>query len=709
MLALLRLDRSQVRRALTRLLVVAALVPLASGTLQEGSEEPSTAFESKLKKVEELAKGTRACLVTVEVENVGAFDAEPLTFRIEPRYGEPVVVQRVLDPAFGRAGRLVESGRRERFVLAVPLPEEQLKKAAVHVANASVWPPESPAHELKLSARSIKVGKPEVRGETAQRRTAVELTNRTDLPLDVILEGTFRNDGGGKCLLAVRLGPGEQCTEVFSSIPTVLDGSSAAFQRADLKRVKVIDWSARLAGGESVAADLLREAWNRWERVPAGRLPLTAEFSADVDHRRLFGETGRFDIREVVEGRLTLGTDGGVYLTDRDGEALSGGAGSIARRGLEEALKWVYRPDYETVAEGWEVSLIQRGDPDVVRVSGASDFFRRGEVDLELRDGAITAMASAGRLNDAAQRWELERIEDRWRLAQRLERSELQGENSTSASWTTVEGVALLDSWSDFEEGLLVQSPKRLELRFYNWEFGGAPAPESVVPEGPLADHLRAAWDLFYRYPEERVELRGTYTVEDRGSDGVWLGRSNVEGRFSLRHFDGAYWKHTDLTCEDERADATEREILTGAVEDRIGMWSGRVPCWRPRFAEQFAGVELEEQEAGWIALEGDPRLARVRVVDGLVEAIEHRSGMRTRYRWDSPVDGVFLPVRVEREGNGNVDLRWTELAPGWWFPERAHFTEIFGEDWGPETLELATEAPRPLDGASPVDPDPGE
>ena len=188
--------------------------------------------------------------------------------------------------------------------------------------------------------------------------------------------------------------------------------------------------------------------------------------------------------------------------------------------------------------------------------------------------------------------------------------------------------------------------------------------------------------------------------MTNKGSDGVWYGRRKVGGSFSLRHFTSGFWRHRTLTSDDGKADAYTRERLVDAVEDRIGMWSGRVPCWRPSFAKEFAGVELEEDgKRGWIRIVGHRRIGAVEIIDGRLAAIRSTTaGRLTRYHWKKR-GGTLLPSRVERRGNGNVDLDWEEIEPGWWLPKRAHFTEIFGRGWGPETIEMTFDSVAPLRG----------
>lgn len=656
--------------------------------------------EAKVERVTAVADGQPASLIRVEVRNPGRHAFEPLLFRVVPRGEgvEPVTVARVPRPLEPRAGRAIAPRKRASYPLVVPVPAAALADCTVEVLDACVWSPSSAEAELEVEARDVKIGRPRVHGEEGSEWTSATVTNGTGHHIDVVLEATFRNDGGGACLVGARLAPGEEREVEIQALAAGPFGGEVLLPRAVVSRLELVDWSVRVDPGAVVARELMAQAWGSWTRVPPELLPLSASFVADVDHKRLFGPGGeRYDLVEEVRGRLWIDVDGRVQVESARGGSRGGRAAASAELAVRDALGWISRAPFAEASRDWELRLVRGGPPAVVRMSGAGDVFRRSVLDLRIEDGAVTGSAHPGGIGAAATQWSVETIGDAWTLVSKRRESPSQGVTEESATYATVEDAVVLDTWTTWEEDTLTDSPRRTTVTFDAWEFGvQAPVPPAP-PTGPLADELREAWDGFYRYPDPFVELTGTYAVEIKGGDGIWLGRREVEGSFSLRHFDGGYWRHRTVDCDDEKADAGTRPVLVNAVEDRIGMWSGRVPCWRPTFDVEFAGVELAEGDGrGWIALDGHRRLGAVRVSGGKVDAIRFTSGAETSYRWRKKGD-VLLPSRVERVGNGDVDLDWDEIAPGWWLPRRAHFTEIFGRSWGPETIEMDFDAVVPL------------
>jgi len=683
-----------------QLLPIVLAVVVTMSVANAGPRPQLDGVEARIKRVTPVAEGVRASVLQVEVRNDGRHAIEPLLFRVDPRSEgvDPVTVARAPLPPVARAGRAIAPRKRETYPLLVPLSADALANCAVEVHDACLWAPSSSSAELEVEARDLKLGRPAVHGEEGSAWTSATVQNGTEHHIDVVLEATFRNDGGGECLVGVTLEPGGERDLEIRALTTAPFAGERLLAQAAITRLELVDWTVRVDPGARVARNLLAGAWDSWTRIPSDLLPASASFTAKVDHKRLFGPGGtRYDLMADVTGRLWIDADRRVQIECEQGEGLPRGAAAIARLAVEDALGWISRAPYDEASRDWELRLVESGDPAVVRMSGAGDVFRRSVLDLRIVDGVITASAYPGGIGSAATEWRTETIGDAWGLLAMRRESESQGVTEQTATYASIEDVAVLETWTTWEEDTLTDAPRRTTVTFDGWEFRvEAPTPPAP-PTGPLADELREAWDGFYRYPDPFVELTGTYEMTIKGGDGIWLGRREVEGAFSLRNFDNGYWRHRTVDCDDEKADADTLPILVNAVEDRIGMWSGRVPCWRASFDEEFAGVALAEGDGrGWIALEGHQRLGAVRVSGGKVDAIRFPSGAETSYRWRKKGD-VLLPTRVERVGNGNVDLDWDEVAPGWWLPKRAHFTEIFGPSWGPETLEMDFDAVTPL------------
>lgn len=687
----------------------AALAPfvLAAPLLQvEG--DPVAVQDDLSATVRDLApmgEAAAATIVSVEVRNLGSDAVEPLVFRISDPEGDtaPRLVARMPAPSRKRAGRLLAPRDRATFPIAVGAAPEDLADVVVEVVESCRWSPGSDAADLNVRARVVRVGRPRVEGEGDGAWSVARLENTSDHHIDVVLAAEYTNDGGGRCLTGVSLAPGEAIDHEMRSVPAHPFGGAALVPTIEVARLEVVDWSVRTDPGGDAARALMGPVWNSWSCIPPEKTPLHVRFSVEVEH--LFeDEPTPEGLDEQTEGQLWVRADGSVQFATREGAPLLGREGGGARGAVRSALAWILREPFERAVRGWELELLRPGSRPEVRLSGEPWSFGRDVADLRLEGGAIVAAATRGQLDERADEWEVTRGDDGWRLDET--RRDLGGDRTltSTAEYTVVDGVEVLAAMEIHEddayvivEDEFVRAPRRTRIRFEGWRFGVEPPPAPGPPTGALAERLEEAWNGFYRYPDPRVELQGDYEVDVRGRDGLWRGHSSIEGSFSLRHFDGGGWRHRTVTCDSRNVEEADVDILVNAVQDRIGMWSGRVPCWRADFSETFAGASLSEgEESHWILVHDHPTIEGVRVDHGRIEAI--REGSLTTFRWKSPRGRPPLPVRIEREGNGQVELDWDEIAPGWWFPKRVRFTEIFGPNWGPETLEMDVQWVGPLD-----------
>lgn len=655
-----------------------------------------------VKRVDEASEEHGTSIVEIEVRNRGERLIEPLAFRIRPRGRDaaPLDVTRVAAPVYGRAGRPIEPKRRERFRMLVDAPADTLKRARAEVTSASAWAVDSSAADVDVDDGDVRVGRPDVRRDDFRVRTSVELENRSDWPLDVVLEARFEQGGGGTTQYRVRLEARESRVETFDRIPRSLGATSDPVEwNADLDRIDVVDWSAVIDDGAALARAALEDVWDGWKRVPLVHFPLSATVRADVDLRGRFGEGGeRFDVREKVEARVTIESDGTCRLSDARGEPLAGGASRAVQNAVDDAALHVARADFATASAGWSIGLVSIGPSMRVRIGNAAAVFGSTDVVVELLDGAIARVLPPGGGPAAEARatlWSTVGAEDSWRLVSTAADLDSQGKRTSAFTYATTDAAAdelVLAEATFFTESKLTDAPERVVLVFDEWAANTATVPPPAPPTGPLAERLRAAWARHHRLASDTTEFRGRFEVTSAGTDGVWIGRKKVGGEFVLSGGSGSYWNHSTCTVDDEKATADERKILVGAFEDRLLMWTGRDPCrWAP-FDEAFAGAELRPAKDGWIEVTGVRHYGAVRIDDGRVVAWRTPQGIATSLTWTEK-GGVLLPRTITRPGNGRATLEWKEVDDGVWFPTRIELEEYFGADWDPETLEFEVES----------------
>lgn len=668
-------------------------------------------LDAKIKKIETASSEHGTSIVEIEVRNRGDRWAEPLTFLLQPRDKDaaPIAAARVEAPRFGRVGRLIQPNRRDRFRILVDATEKELDRADVRVTSASAWDEDSPALEIDFDDGDLRIGKPRTEREQYSVKTSVELENESAWPVDVLVEADHRDGKGGTTQYLVRLGPGETRVETFDTIPKALVGGVRPdIWQAELSRVSIVDWSAIVDDGSSVARRMVRRAWERWWSVDPAHFPLSVEFHADLDLRGRFGGNGqRFDTVEDFRAVATVELDGETRIADENGSKLPGSVESAVERSIRDAAVQLTRADFDTAAQSWRISLIEHTQPvgrdevpgrTVVRLEGASALVGYNDAALVLEDDRIAMLLPPGTnsfMQDRATIWRSEEVDGRWRVLGTEVDHGQQGLVTKGFVWGESDAIGPgLESVTHDEESALVDAPEKVELKFERWRPSTLLVPRPAPPTGPLADELRAAWQAHYRFPDFDATVHGRFVATNPGTDGVWIGHTRVTGGFSLAGVLPHFWRLCDTVVEDEGLSTDDRAILAGAFDDRLLMWSGRDPVrWGP-FDEVFAGTKLRRGEDGWIEVSDSVSFAQVRVIDGRVVAWRTIGGIFTAIEWVDH-DGILLPAMIGRTGNGTAQLDWTEVAEGWWFPQRIHLETYFGADWGPETLELEVEGVR--------------
>lgn len=665
-------------------------------------------LKCSIKRSNAVAKDVAATLVQIEVKNGGSDWAEPLVFRIEPKDGdlEPLLVERVTAPIHGRSGHLVGPKKRVKYPLLIPLSEKELRGARVTVEHASFWPKGSPESEIDYDENIVGMGPIKVERERSEMfgRTVdvsrFRLDNRSTFTVDVMLEMKFAGDIDGTTLFSVQLGP--EASEWIVLDQLRIETSTehgAGTLGVDVRNLRIVDWSVVIDDGQELARSEFERAWNSWERLDPKLFPVRARFRANVSHIGLFGTNGeRFDIVDTLDGFVTIEESGAVACTDLDGKSLRSKAESAVKKAMLEVARHLTRPTFDENVRQWRPRLIASGTPTRIEVEASSEWFDFSPAEVHFEDGRIAGFGPPDANPLFLDRWTTSRSEPDgpWRVDSRWCDSHSQGVVRHSYRWQPFEDGAVLARYEHHEEDLLIQDPKDVVVSFSEWTSSSPAIPNPVPPTGPLADEVREAWDGFYRYPSMGARLTGTYRATSPGTDGVWVGHKKVAGTFDLATFHSGFWRHSTTTVAGAKVSVSDRAVLINAVEDRFLMWSGRELCWRPLFATAFAGATLTEEEGGWIGIEGLRSWSGIRVVDGRITALRRgKSDVRTIAWIDR--DGVLLPTRIEQLGGGGmVEFDWESPAPGWWFPSRAHFTAIFGSDWGPETLEMSVETVEP-------------
>jgi hypothetical protein len=668
--------------------LVGAIGLLVSTLRPQAADFPDLAV--KIVDVEAVSKHFPGSLVTFEVKNESATWVEPLAFVITPKGKDaaPITAVRVLPPVFGRAGRVIAPNKKERFVVQVRQSPPDLGGAKARVSLATVHATET----LGAAAKDVvDVGKKRVddyfdalRNERLPR-TIVPLANQLASPIDVTLRLELEGRFPCSALVRTRLAPNEEVDFVVSEVlfATEDEGGGGGPIGVDAKSVELVDWSVVVDDGAALARTELERAWNSWARVEPEKFPMRASFRAHVVLIGRFENLGeRFDLDEDVLGTIVVEANGDFTLLDEAGQRLAGGVERDLRNAVGSAVLHMARPTLEEALAPCTVSLLSSGDEVHVAIEGNERIFgsKLADVAIANRRIASTGWIDAASLGRSVWSSRVE-ADGRWRVDESFRANDTQGDERLALRFGDDGALVRLEHTT---EGKLLQDPTSIVVRFGTWTSNAAPAAAEPAPTGELADRLRAAWDAFHRHPDPEATLHGSYVVTSPGTDGVWLGRTRVEGTFELTGIEGVFWRHSRTTVAEKKISKYEHDALANAVEDRILMWSGPDLCRRPRFDVEFAGAALTAGEDGWIVVE-HARSTGVQLVDGHVAAVRNGSGAVTTIRWKE-LEGVRLPVEY-RTGEVVVLLDWARVDEKWFHPKRAEFRGNFGPEWGPEVM----------------------
>ena len=577
----------------------------------------------------EMAAGT---ILDIEISNPGSVSAEPLAFAVRlHRRDETLVVRRVVDPLYGRAGRAIAPRGKRRYRIVVPVIRDAARRARVSVTAASFF-------------RGQMIDEPPVRvisRHVDNDRTTVRLENRLDRRVDAVFLATYRKPVAGKTLVSRRLAPGETADWEIS----MFAGGANRYVGADITKLKLVDWSVVRDEGREAAAKLLQDAYARWYRWPADAPPLTGRVVYVKNSTRA---EGSFVVR-----------DGRVEIRD---------AGEAARDELEALFRFARRP---AAATDPTLFLARRGTRVGADGEGVDLGPHRASL-VEVAKGRIAATWAHPETGREA--WETRDIDGGYLLTgtdhshagqvhtRRFEYARV------ARLWVPVRFVDSL-RWP----GIGRRSDTRLELHDVRVHRGG----EAKLDDGPAARVVRAAWDSVYRHPA--VVRTGKVKVRYPTAHAEWRGVRKVEATFRI----AAGHVHTDFGTA---LKLEVREHLGFLVDGRYSMWRGVDFAARRPFREVFVGATFTGDGPAYDVK--DAPFTRVEITDGRVHVLTLADGRRRVYTWKK-VAGQWVVVKA-RTGDEEFRVRHRKLKSGYIAPVRIEIENRFGPKWGIEVLELA-------------------
>ncbi|MBK7878583.1 MAG: hypothetical protein IPJ77_23240 [Planctomycetes bacterium] len=637
-------------------------------------------------------------LVTVEVSNRGNTACEPVLFRCEWKDAKGIAqtaeVARVPYPRVARIGRLAPPTGKQEYVLQ--LPAKEVKGLRVAVVEALF----SDAKER--AAPPVRVGRIEhgqgTLNEQPVARSSITLENELDHVVDVVLRAHCTAPKDADVLLTATIGPrGKGAFDVLA-MPFQIEWRDPLqyWPGADVARVELVDWSARLAPDREAARALLEPAWTRWLRL--------ADAGGAFGGRYEYGlESAYLPEPKRLRGRFTVSSSGRV-----SGEGTKAKDGDMGLGGIEKLVLFAHRPSFEELLAKNELELLAPGlvalrGPgfgEVRAAPGAAHAWVPGAGDSAARhlesDDAVVRVNAQGVIDAFGTV-----SEPAWN---RLETKPLLGgyvvtaKHNPTGTERTEFGYALLGDRvypCSFREERIDAWGKRIGLETCRLD---AIAPEAdaggvapAAPMGPGVEGLRAAWSALYRHGARAVELSARFRATNPATDGTWLGVRKVEGKLVLRGFRGfsvatPMWESPEVIV-DGKFDASTASALGFAVIDRIVMWAGRDPAAFPAFDEQFRGATITRDAEREFYRSDAGSVRGVLVEGGKITRLVLRGGAERVCTWSATPQGL---VATKLETSGEVlEARWSEVAKGLWLPVEFQFRGVFGRDWGPETLKL--------------------
>lgn len=639
-----------------------------------------------------------ATIFTVEVSSRADSACEPTLFRCEWKDAKGVAqtleVARVPLPRVARVGRMVPPRGKQTYSLQLPVKEVKSLRVGVVEALFSDAKPRSAA---PVRAGRIEHGRGTLNEQPVASST-IALENDLDHVVDVVLRAHFTAPKDGDALLTATIGPRGSGSFDVLAMPFLLEWRDPLqyWPGADVARVEVVDWSARLAPERDAARALLEPAWTRWFRLADAGGAFGGRFEYGLENAYL-PEPKR------TNGRFTVSSTGTV-----SGEGTKAKDGDKGLGGIEKLVQFTNRPSFEDLVAKNELELLApglvalrgpgfaglRGAPRAPHawVPGANEASSRHlePEDVVVRVDARGFVDALGTTSDP--------------LWYRLETKPLLGGYVVTAKRTTP-GTEV----TEFGHVVLGDRVYPSSLREVHYDALGkvigletcrldslAPEAEPSAaapspPKGPGVEGLRAAWGALYRHGGRTVELSARVRATNPGTDGTWLGVRKVEGRLALHGFRGlsvnsAMWDDPEVVV-DGKFDASTANGLGFAIVDRIVLWAGRDPAAFPAFEEQFLGATITRDAERDFYRSDTGSVRGVLVEGGKITRLVLRGGYERTITW-SPTPQGLVATRVVT-GTEVLEAKWSEVAKGYWFPTELELRGTFGPEWGPETLKF--------------------
>ena len=657
----------------------------------------------------------------VEVKNKGRLTAEPLEFTFTPRHKAKKkdavqVRRRFMAPNFGRAGRAVRAGRKLVYYVIAPWGRKAPKDWRVAVTAASFFRGEGVVEcPVALSDRRTKKVHDAVVDTTIDQVT-IRMENRLDFPVEFMLRVNDDKSGKTHRLYLDRLEPrqvarwGDESHRVeefrrpreFAGVP-----SGTAHE------ITVVDWSVLRDDGATEAAEILRPIYATWYRRTddfrfAGRMHYRMRAVLNGESRPPRRGTLRFEAD--ASGIPRAIGDEAFHFTEQE----------LIGRAVGEAYHAVVRPGWEELASETTISMIAIEPASVAIDVPNGQPHPLGFRVLEVGNDRLTGTRRFSETTSDFSRWTTrEIVAGQWGLTKRVDLWRV-GEEDREARRVAIEWKKTRDGhvmprrvtieehgpfdpgseWArielDLEYDAIVSTKEKTATSSASPNDGSPPpskSPDALVPTGPVADRLRAAWESTYRYPPESVDLRGRVAVEHPGTDGIWHGIRPVVADFDWKGYSGRAETMTTPFREaryivKSKAPASDRRAVEKILVARSTIWTRQDFAGRRAFDEEFAGTTLraDRKRRGDIIIVGG-KLRRVRIRKGRVTRIELRDGTR-RDLYSTRIGKHDVVTRiVNRHDGGRNELKATyrKIAKGRLMPVHIELVGWFGDDWGPE------------------------
>lgn len=691
---------------LARARLVCAFVLLASlvlGAGQAGAPDPASLDCRIVKDVSERS-GLRR--LWVEVSNPGDAPVEPLEFRIEHRAkggrrakGKPppqVRVDRSPRAAFplaSRHGRPVPPKGKQRYWLACSASAAD-EETWVGVAQACA------ASGDAIDAPALVVGKI---GSVDQKSfdgtplaiARVAIQNPLTQTVDAIFLATTTAPRDEQVLLGVRLAPGANDWVISEITGRISFEQSAPVQAVRVQRLELVDWCAVGATDPNAAAALLETPYRKWIAWTAPFPAIRGRIQGSVQSNE--GQGVPLSDRQF-EGRFTIDAQGRADVVI-DGVSSSGADMSkLAARTVQRAFADLRRDSFEELVASHRLAIVGTNSVEVDGPSFAGedtalDFASRAKNDpdqtlnLSIENGRIVGHGDRGSFRRYV--WTTRDFADGYVVSDRRTPAGdwcYQHAYEVLGAWVVPSGYR--ESWSTFAGDVLQQT----QIRLFDQQVDGSGAPVVAAPpagEGVAA--LRAAWNNGYRYPSTPRELRARFEVRTPGTDWVWQGHRELDGRLVLGGFAGFLMEKPNWAGYRAEFDAKlpggQQSALGFVFYDRLVLWCGRDFNGRADFDVQFAGCSIGPAgRDGVHEIEGGP-IDRATVREDRVVALRWRSGMERRFTWTNVGDQRVVSKVVT--GREELTVERFQSLDGWILPVEFEFRRVFGDDWGPERIRL--------------------